>query len=1084
MEDIQDIYELSSMQHGILFQCLYTPDIGAYFQQFSCTFQGNLNVSLFKQAWQQVIERHTVLRTSFHWKELSKPLQVVHRQIELSLQQYDYRSMSLQEQKEHLEAFFRKDREQGFELSKAPVTRLCLIQIAEDTYKFVWSHHHILLDGWSVFFLLNEVFTFYYKALCQGKEILLEQPRPYKDYIAWLQQQELSKTQVFWQQVLKGFTAPTLLGVDKAPGRLVEQKDNYREQQLQLSAATTATLQSFASKHQLTLNTLVQGAWGLLLSCYSGKEDVLFGAVVSGRPAELEGVEAMVGLFINTLPVRLKISSNSVVLSWLKQLQNQQAEARQYEYTPLVQIQRWSDIPHGQPLFESILAFQSYPIDVSLQKQSESLNISDVHFIERTHYPLTLVVVPGVELSFQLIYNEFRFDAAIITRMLGHLQTLLVEMVVNFDQRLSDISVLKAEERHQLLLEWNDTQINYPEDKCIHKLFEAQVEKTPDAVAVVFKDEHLTYQELNDHANQLAHHLKALGVGPEVLVGICMERSPKMMVGLLGIMKAGGAYLPLDPTYPKERLTFILQDSQPLLLLIQERLLEIFPEYNLSNVVCVDIEWETITQKSTKNPDSNVVLDNLAYVLYTSGSTGKPKGIAMRHCHLPNLISWQLQTSLLSRGTRTLQFASLNFDISIQESFSTWCSGETLVLISEELRQNLAQLWRFIADEAVERIFLPFVVLQQLAEIAYSQEQIPSSLREIITAGEQLQINRYLKNLFEKLEGCTLHNQYGPSECHVVTNFTLTSLPSTWSGLPPIGLPIANIQLYLLDSHLKPVPIGIPGELYIGGVPLARGYFNRYDLTAEKFIPNPFSNKPGARFYKTGDLARYLPDGNIEFLGRIDNQVKVRGFRIELGEIEVILSQHQAVQKNVVVVRDDVQEEKRLIAYIVPEEKQAPNSSLLRRFLIEKLPEYMVPSVFVMLEALPLDPNGKVNRKALPAPAKVRPELEAAYVVPQTKTEQIIADVWQEVLQIEKVGIHDNFFELGGHSLLMLQVHNKLEEDFKNLSMVKMFKYPTIHYLAKYLSQVSEEQFSVQKSYDRASLRRESMKKQRQFRQK
>jgi amino acid adenylation domain-containing protein len=626
---------------------------------------------------------------------------------------------------------------------------------------------------------------------------------------------------------------------------------------------------------------------------------------------------------------------------------------------------------------------------------------------------------------------------------------------------------------------------NQQKYKCIHQLFEAQVDRTPDAVAVVFEHESLTYRQLNSRANSLAHHLQALGVGPDVLVGICLERSLEMVVGLLGILKVGGAYVPLDPAYPTERLALMLEDTQISVLLTQTQLVESLPPHS-SQVVCLDTQWQEIALHSEENPISAVTPDNLAYVIYTSGSTGRPKGVAMSHRPLSNLIIWQRESSTLPVGAKTLQFAPVSFDVSFQEIFSTLCSGGTLVLISEQVRLDAFELLRFLALQKINRLFLPFVALQQLAEVADAQGSVVPTLREIITAGEQLKITRQIANWLTKLQGCTLHNHYGPSECHLVIAFTLTGSPSDWPALPPIGQPIANTQIYLLDSQMQRVPEGVPGELYIGGIALARGYLNRPDLTKERFIPDPFSDSSQARLYKTGDLARYLSDGNIEFLGRSDDQVKIRGFRIELGEIEVALAAYPAVRQAVVLAREDVPGDKRLVAYIVPNSQESPPQKhsveaqlqaeqvfqqqyslahlvpQLRSYLKTRLPDYMVPSAFVVLEAFPVTPSGKVDRRALPAPARSRPELSTDLVLPQSDSEKLIAKVWREVLQLNVVGIHDHFFELGGYSLLLFQVRNQLVKSLETeLSIVALFQYPTIYTLAEHLTKTNLEAFTV-----------------------
>jgi amino acid adenylation domain-containing protein len=607
----------------------------------------------------------------------------------------------------------------------------------------------------------------------------------------------------------------------------------------------------------------------------------------------------------------------------------------------------------------------------------------------------------------------------------------------------------------EILRAWNGTRAEYPKDSCVQQLFEAQVERTPDAVAASFQDQEVTYRALNQRANQLAHHLRELGVGPEVPVGICVARSLQLPVAVLAVLKAGGAYVPLDAAYPDERLAFMLADTCGPVLLTEQPLLARLPE-SKAKVVCLDTDVEVISRKVPTNPVCRWGGENLAYVIYTSGSTGKPKGIAMEHRPLVNLLCWQLRNSSLSKEARTLQFAPLSFDVSFQEMFSTWCAGGTLLLIPDGLRRDPPGLVHFLTQHAVQRVFLPFVALQQLADAAYGQDAVLPALREVITAGEQLKITRTIAHFFEVRKDCMLQNQYGPSESHVVTAFTLAGCPRSWMTLPPIGRPIANTQIYLLNASQELVPTGQAGELTIGGDCLARGYWQRPELTAEKFIPDPFRTEPGARLYRTGDLARYLPDGNLEFLGRLDHQVKIRGFRIEPGEIEAVLSQHPAVHAAAVLRREDEPGEVRLVAYLVTGKKPAPSLTEVRRFVRTKLPEYMVPSAIVILASLPLTPNGKVNLQALPAPGQERPLLEQAFVEPRNELERQLQQIWEEVLRIRPIGVRDPFSELGGDSLqvahLFLQIQKVLG---KVVPLWPPLDDVTIEHLADLLTQPS-----------------------------
>lgn len=1057
-KNIEDAYPLSPMQEGMLFHSLLAPTSGVYIDQLRFDLDGTLDVSAFAQAWQQVIARHPVLRTAFVWEGLEKPIQVVVREVNIPWEEQDWQQFSAIEQQERLEVLLHED-QRGFELSKAPLMRLTLIQMAEATYHFIWSHHHLLLDGWSLPLIFQEVIS-YYKAFSQSESLFLAQPRPYRDYIAWLQQQDLSQAEAFWREKLKGFAAPTRLWVDQNPGQLPNQEASYEQQKIKLSVATTTALKSLAQQQHLTPNILIQGAWALLLSCYSGELDIVFGAAVSGRPYTLMNVESMVGNFINTLPVRVQVNSEEFLLPWLKQIQAQQLESQQYEYSPLVEVQGWSEVPRGVPLFETLLVFENYPLDLSLQGQIENLQIRSVDGFQKTNYPLELTVEVGAEFCLSLAYSCHRFDTATVTRMLGHLQNLLQSIVANPDQRLEELSLLTAAEQHQLLVEWSEEDRKKEVentvaglDLCIHQLFEAQVERTPNAIALVFEDKQLSYHELNARANQLAHYLQSVGVEPEVLVGICVERSLEMVVGLLGILKAGGAYLPLDPTYPAQRLAFMVEDAQISVLLTQEKLVAELPD--LETRILLDADWGVISLASRENPVSGVTPENLAYVIYTSGSTGRPKGVMIQHQSLVNFTKTAIATYALTQCDRILQFASISFDAAAEEIYPCLSCGATLVLRTDEMLSSGSRFEQKCRDLALTVLDLPTAYWHELTEdLATAELLLPESLRLVIIGGEQALGERVIT--WQKYAGnSTLVNTYGPTETTVVA--TMYKLAGDRLSKLPIGRAISHVQTYVLDRSLKPLPIGVAGELYISGVNLARGYLNRPELTAQKFIPHPFSNQLGARLYKTGDLVRYLPDGNIEFLGRTDEQVKSRGFRIEIGEIEAVLSQHPEVKETAIAAREDVSGDKRLVAYVVARQQSAPTTSDLRRFLSEKLPPYMIPAVFVQIAALPLTPSGKLDRRSLPVPS-VRTELEVAHAMPQTEVEQAIATVWQQVLNIDKVGIHDNFFEIGGHSLLMLKVNSQLREIFKtDLSIIEMFRYPTINSLANYFGQANSK---------------------------
>ncbi|HEX6292373.1 MAG TPA: amino acid adenylation domain-containing protein [Herpetosiphonaceae bacterium] len=1043
-EHVEDIYKLSPIQQGLLFHSLYEPESGAYFEQFNWLLSGTLDPAVFQRAWQYVVDRHAILRTAFFWEDLDEPLQVVQRQAALPFAYHDWRGMPEAEQAARLAAYLQAERSRGFALEQAPLMRVAVMQLTDDRYRCVGCYHHLLLDGWSIPLLEQEVATCY-AAFARHQQPRLKRRRPYRDYITWLRQQDLAQAEQYWRRTLAGFTAPTPLQVDRA----TEQPEGYDQQTLHLSSATTQALQELVRQEHLTLSTLVAGAWSLVLSRYSREQDLVFGVTVSGRPADLPGVESMIGLFINTLPLRVRLAPELPLLEWLRSIQAQQFELQQYEYSPLAQVQKWSAVPGGTSLFDSIFVFENFPLTSAFAEESgHALTLRETQMIEPTSYPLTIKAQPGAQLELRIGYARHRFDPATIDRMLGHLATLLEQIAHQPAQRLMDVHLLTEAERRQILVGWNQTQAAPAiEPTSIHGIFEAQARRIPGALALIFEDARLTYDELNRQANRLAWHLLGLGLRPESRVGICMERCVEQLIAVLGVLKAGGTYVPLDPNYPQERLAFMIANAEVGVLLTQQRWLDTLPEQPTLRL-CLDRDGAQIAAAPSSDPDLATHPDQIAYITYTSGSTGTPKGIGMTHRALLNLLDWQLRHTDLQPGARTLQFASLSFDVSFQDLFSTWALSGTVVGISEDVRRDVVGLSQVLCAQAIERLFIPAVALQQVAEGFRSVDAAACRLRHVIAGSEQLQLTPALVEMFERLPECALHNEYGPSETHVVTAYDLPRATADWPKRPPIGRPIANTQVYLVDPQMHPVPIGVPGEVYLGGAQLARGYIGRPDLTAERFVPDPFGATPGGRLYRTGDLARYLPDGNIEFLGRADHQVKIRGFRVEPGEVEVVLGRNPAIRECVVVARADTTGHHRLVAYVVPMETPGPTTSDLRLFLKQRLPDYMVPSVFVKLDALPLNTNGKVDRKALPAPDSARPELRDTYVAPRTELERKLAEIWMQAIGVQQVGVHDNFFELGGDSIITLQVVSRAAQAGIHLTVKQVFDHATIAELA------------------------------------
>ncbi|MCY1043070.1 amino acid adenylation domain-containing protein, partial [Corallococcus sp. bb12-1] len=983
---VEDVYPLSPLQQGLLFHAQLSPGSGLYFEQLSWAIRSPLEASALRRAFEAVVAREAVLRTRFVWEGLEQPLQVVAPRVELPWRQLDWRQVPAVEQPARLEAFLQEDRELGFDLGRAPLARLAVIRLGEDSWHCVWSFHHLLLDGWSMGRVLQQLFTAY-ASTARGQAPRLEPAPAFRDYIGWLQQQDPARSEPWWRQVLAGFTAPTPLPGARpaASGGAVAEAG---EQVLALSAEQLGSLQAFARRHELTLGTLAQAAWTLVLSRYSGEEDVLFGVTVSGRPPELPGVEAMVGLFINSLPARFQVEPRAPVVPWLQKVQAQQVDLRQHEHCPLVQVQSWSAVPRGTPLFESLFVFENYPLDAALKERSPGVTVADVRMHERTHYPLVLAVVPGQELRLQLTYDTARYDDATATRLLEHLRLALRGLTTAEGRELRDVTFLPEEERQRLLVEWNATASDAPLDEPLHVLFSRQVARTPEAVALVSGELHLTYSQLEARAHQLAWHLRELGVRPGSRVALFLPRSPELIIGLLAALKAGATYVPIDLHAPVERRELLLQQSGAAALLTFEALARELPAHAMP-MVKLDTEASLVGSRPTSAPEAWSSGDSLAYVMFTSGSTGRPKGVCIPHRAVVRLVRGN---DFMRFGPQEvfLQLAPAAFDASTLEVWGALLHGARLVLPPPHAL-SLEEVAGLLRQHSVSSVFLTTALFAQLVQ---HQPEALASIPQLMAGGEAMPLARAREHLLRMRPGTRFFHVYGPTEN---TTFSTSQplAPATPVGDSlPIGRPISNSTAYVLDAAWQPVPVGIPGELYVGGEGLAWGYLEQPALTAERFIPHPFSPTPGARLYRTGDKVCWLPDGSLDFLGRTDFQVKLRGFRIEPGEVEAVLRSVPGVRDAIVVVREDSADDKRLVAYVVASNVTPAE---LRTHLQQKLPEYMVPAAFVLLDALPLNANAKVDRRALPAPEAPTSSAER-FVAPRDATEQQLAAIWAEVL--------------------------------------------------------------------------------------
>jgi amino acid adenylation domain-containing protein len=1045
---------LSFAQQRLWFLDQLTPNNPFYNMQLGIRFSGELNVAALAAALNEICRRHEVFRTSFQSID-GDPIQIISPPRSFALDRLDL-STSGADPMDEVTRLARAEAQRPFDLTVAPLVRFSLFQTADDEHVLLTTMHHIISDGWSLSIFVGELSVLYRVYHQQKESPLPELPIQYSDFARWqkdwLQGDVLNQHLDYWKKQLAGIPPTLDLLTDRPRPVLMSYRGARRT--FTVRKETSEALKSFGKAEGLTLFMNLLAAWLTLLSRYSGQEDIVVGTPMANRnQPECEG---LIGFFVDMLVLRGDLSGDPTFRTLMGRVRETALGAYAHQNIP---FEKLVDELHPQrdtsrnPLFQVMF---------TVNKGSESklempgLTISPIAFgAQTTRFDLECQFNDtGHELRGAITYNTDLFDAITIQHLVENFEVLLTGIAENPDRPLSTLPLLTPAEERRLLSEWNETATTYRPEKPAHALFEEQVVRAPESVAVVYEDTTLNYRELNIRANKLAHYLRSVGVGPDVQVAICLERSINKLVAVLGVMKAGAAYVPLDPDYPAERLAFMIEDSRSRVLLTEKNLQHLPSGDTL--VVCIDQDWDDlIEQQPEHNPDASVSPENLSYVIYTSGSTGNPKGVSMPHVALANLLDWQQREYPLRPGTRVLQFSAFIFDAYFHELSSTWADGGALVLTTKDVRRDPIALWKLIRREAVERIFLPFVALQQLAQTAEVNPDLGTSLKEIFTAGEQLEMTPSIASLLRSLPAARLYNHYGPSESHVVTAFNVPSSESEWMRFPPIGRPIANTQIYLLDHQLAPVPAGVRGELYIGGISLSRCYLEQPEMTAERFVPNPFTDEPGSRLYRTGDMARYLPQGDIEFLGRRDNQVKIRGFRIETPEIESSLRQHAVVREAVVTVRED-SGEKRLVAYLLLQPNHTVTTDQFRTHLQQRLPDYMIPSTFVVLDRLPLTASGKVDRRQLPAPGEGRPDLAESYVAPRTPLEQEVARIWEQVLKVKKVGVHDNFFDLGGNSMaavrLMAQVHKELGPQ---LPLSALFQRGTIEHLASLLQEQS-----------------------------
>jgi surfactin family lipopeptide synthetase C len=1044
MSRIIDSYPLSPLQEGMLFNALFAPHSGVDITQIICRMHHPLDVAAYERAWNAVVARHAILRTAFRWEGIEEPVQDIYDEVDLEFVVLDAQGLSPAEQSARLEAHLSADRYRGFDIAKAPLIRVAVMLVSPSENILVWPLHHLLLDAYSCAMILKEVFAIY-EASLGGAGVALGTPPPYRAYIEWLQKQDVQQAEEFWRELLRGFTTPLSLSVAHDPAMLSKAKQSYGKKEVVLAPDVRHVLKPFAKQHGCTLYTCFQAAWSIILGRYTGARDVVFASVRGCRGVPIDDAASIIGMFINTLPVRASIDETKPLVSFLKELRAQHIATRAFEHSPLAKIQRWSDVPPGMPLFESLMNYESRPWDALLSSFGSDFAKREWDVRHQTNIPIGLDIYEEPETRIVVDYDRALFDEAGAEAMLGHYRTLLEGMAADPDRAVGDLPMLTDGERRLVLVEWNNIEADFPRDATIHGVFEARAAEAPDAPAVVLGDDRLTYRELNERANGLAHRLMKLGIGPDVPVAVCMNRNPDLIVALVGILKAGGAYVPIDPSYPPERLAFMLEDTNAPVIITEAALARSLPDRR-AHTILMDSAREETAEGAEDNPAGSAGPGSLAYIIYTSGSTGLPKGVCIAHRSVLNLFADFDRRRPIAPGERCSLWTSASFDVSVYEIFTPLLAGGILFIASDTVRFDSTAFIEWLRDNGIVSAYVPPLMLEDLR--AWIETHRGALRLGRFLVGVEPIREKLLAAIMEMTPGLVIINGYGPTETTICATLFNVRPDAARDRNTPIGRPVQNTRVLLLDHAMRPVPVGVPGEIHIGGMGLAREYLRRPELTAERFVPDPFADTTGARLYKTGDTAKFLGDGCIEFIGRVDYQVKVRGFRVEPGEIEFALRQHPSVKDAVVLAKGDRTGVKRLVAYLVPN-GPAAGAAELRAFLKEKLPDYMVPTAFVSMEALPLTPNGKLDRAALPEPEITRADIQSAFVAPRNEIEHQLALIWEKVIGIKPIGVTDSFFDLGGHSLLAVRLFTEITHVFgRNLPLAAIFQHPTIEQIA------------------------------------
>jgi surfactin family lipopeptide synthetase C len=1012
---IEEIYPLSPMQQGMLFHTLLAPDSGAYVVQMAYEIRGQLDRVAFDQAWQILLQRHSILRSAFVWQNLDQPLQVVGQQAVCPITYQDWRQISPTEQQQQLAELLEQQRLQGFALSKAPLMQVTLIQSSETAYQLIWHYHHLLLDGWSMPILLQEFMAIYH-----GRS--LPPAIPYRNYIAWLKTQSKEQAQVFWTEYLQGFTQPNALPYAIADGHECKK---YRNEKIEISSIELQALQQFAQTHRVTLNNLIQAAWGLLLSRYDDSQDVVFGMVTSGRPADLAEVDRMVGLFVNTLPLRLQPETSLTVFAYLQQVQQQSQKLNAYEYSSLIEIHTCSSVPRSRPLFETILIFENYPVLDDWQSELQQLEIRALAANEQTNYPLTLYAIANQTLDLELQYQADRFTAQTSHRILAQLRQVLLQMPQV--QAIGQIDLLTPSEKQQLN-KWNQTQCGI-QPLTVVEQFEQQVQQQPEAIALRIPNaDSFSYAQLSQLVNQITAALITQGVRTGDRVGVCLSRSVNLIATLLAVLKIGAIYIPLDQNHPQQRLNFILDDAQ-IQYLISDRDLTNMPELttqiSLAQLLASGYDLVELTPPT---------LEQTAYILYTSGSTGQPKGVQISHLNLTNCLQSFWHDLQITAADVALATTTIGFDIAGLELFLPLISGAQVVLL--ESSRNPEIVMQALSDYSVTLMQATPATWHLLLSVGWAGQRNLT----VLCGGEAMDLP-LAKALIDRCP--KVWNVYGPTETTIWSAMQPVTEASLQATTVAIGHPIANTQFHILDRQLQPVPIGASGELYIAGDGVMQGYWQRPELNQQKLI-----DYQGQRCYATGDRVCLTESGELLYIGRVDEQIKLHGYRIEPGEIAAVMMQHPQIEQAAVCLCDEGEQPYLAAYYTIPSTINALLAAEITIFLTDRLPDYMIPKRLMQLPQMPLNSSGKIDRRSLPSFVAMSRSVELA----QTPIQQSVAQIWQNLLKLEQVGLDENFFDLGGHSLLIVRMQGMLKDKLnQEILLVELFRYSTIRTLARYL---------------------------------